>query len=187
MTSTEGRADEPGVESAAADRNARMTGQVKSLRTRASAGRFDRWLLIVGSLLMPLGIVLILLGWAGTSRTSLVYEQVNYVMSGGLLGLALVTAGGFTYFAYWQTLRVREARKQTTELTNAIMRLEALVGRGAMVGVGQASVAFVATAHGSIFHRPDCAAVLGRDDLSAVDPDSTTLRPCRICNPLDPA
>jgi hypothetical protein len=149
----------------------------------------DRWLLVVGGVLMPLGVVLILLGWAGAARTPLPFEQTDYLISGGILGLALVTAGGFTYFAYWQTVRIRESRAQAADLTSALNRLEALLSGGATAG-GRTVAApkqqtFVATATGSIFHRPDCAAVAGRQDLTKVDAAKTKLRPCRICTPLD--
>jgi hypothetical protein len=181
---------EPAYGNQAASRITRLSTQVRQLRTRAASGNLDRWLLITGGILMPLGIVFILLGWAGASRTPLPFEQNDYLISGGLLGLGLVIAGGFTYFAYWQTVRIRESRVQASELTAAIRRLEGLLGGSAAVaatGVVATGKTFVATANGSIFHRPNCAAVSGRDDLSAVDPATTDLRPCRICTPLDEA
>jgi hypothetical protein len=176
--------------SAASSRADRLSDQVRRLRTRASEGHLDRWLLVTGGVLMPLGIVFIILGWAGASRTPLPFEQTDYLISGGILGLALVVAGGFTYFAYWQTVRIRESRVQAANLTKAVQRLEALLGgadgAGGVVGT-RVATRFVATASGSIFHRPDCAAVAGRDDLTQVDPATTKLRPCRICSPLDQA
>jgi hypothetical protein len=181
--------DQPGMAGSAAGRIDRLSDQVRRLRTRASAGHLDRWLLITGGILMPLGVVFILLGWAGASRTPLPFEQNDYLISGGVLGLALVIAGGFTYFAYWQTVRIRESRVQAAELTTAIGRLEALLSGGAAAALGLAapSKTFVATSNGSIFHRPDCAAVVGRADLTEVNADTTNLRPCRICTPLDPS
>jgi hypothetical protein len=188
MTTSTEALTTPGVGNPAASRNDRLASQVQRLRTRAASGGLDHWLLIVGSILMPLGVVFILLGWAGASRTPLPFEQNDYLISGGLLGLALVMAGGFTYFAYWQTVRIRESRVQSATLTSAINRLEAMLGGGGTVAtsLGHAPT-LVATAGGSIFHRPDCPAVAGRDDLSNVDPNNTALRPCRICTPLDPA
>lgn len=180
----------PTFATSAANRIDRLAEQVRRLRTRASAGGLDRWLLIVGGVLMPLGVVFILLGWAGAARTPLPFEQNDYLISGGLLGLGLVISGGFTYFAYWQTVRIRESRAQAADLTSAINRLEALLAGGAVAGGAVAAPkkqTFVATTSGSIFHRPDCAAVAGRDDLKKVDPAKTKLRPCRICTPLGDA
>jgi len=166
-------------------RFARLTAQVRGLRTRTWFGSNDRWLLIVGGALMPLGLLLILLGWAGASRTPLPFEQTPYLISGGLLGLGLVFAGGFVYFAYWQTVRIRESREQASQLTAAIGRLEALLTAGGVAGAESAgTTTFVATANGSIFHRQECTVVAGRTDLRRVDPDRDGLAPCRICDPL---
>jgi hypothetical protein len=138
---------------------------------------------------MPLGVILILLGWAGAARTPLPYEQNDYLISGGILGLSFVFAGGFLYFGYWQTVRISESRSQSRQLTAAIDRLEALLSGGAGIDKSGRAVPaprrFVATPSGSIFHSPDCPTVAGRSDLKQVDPSRTSLKPCRICNPLD--
>lgn len=189
-TSTEAVTDQPDSGNPAGDRMSGLSDSLRRVRTSASAGSFDRWLLFAGAVLIPLGIVFILLGWSGASRTPLVFEQLDYLISGGILGLALVVAGGFTYFAYWQTVRIRESRTQTVALTQAIGRLEKLLAGGAageVTGIEAPVQTYVATANGSIFHRPDCAAVAGRDDISEVDLATTTLTPCRICTPLNPA
>jgi hypothetical protein len=174
----------------ASSRFGRLSVAVRQMRTRAAGGRLDRWLLVVGGVLMPLGVLLIILGWVGASRTPLPFEQNDYLISGGLLGLALVISGGFVYFAYWQTVRIQESREQSRELISAMGRLESLLTSGVSMGTssggsnGAPGATFVATASGSIFHRPDCTVVSGRTDLSAVNPDRTKLQPCRICTPL---
>ena len=175
--------------SAESGRFARLVAQARALRTRAGSGSKDKWLLIGGGVLMPLGVVFILLGWLGASRTPLAFEQNDYLISGGVLGLALVISGGFVYFAYWQTVRIRESRQQAADLSGAVARLEALVAAGGLAAggggaAGSAAQTFVATANGSIYHRPDCQVVAARDDLEPVDPATTSLRPCRICEPV---
>jgi hypothetical protein len=175
---------------AGSSRFSRLATSVAALRTRALGGRKDQWLLIVGGIMMPLGLLLIILGWVGVSHTPLPFEQNSYLISGGILGLALVVAGGFVYFAYWQSTRIHESRQQAKDLTNAIARLESLLSSSVAesVSAGRSSAAaamFVATPNGSIFHRPDCTVVHGRNDLSSVNPDKTKLEPCRICTPLE--
>jgi hypothetical protein len=178
-----------GAGATAAGRISRLSDQVRTLRTRASGVNYERMMLIVGGILMPLGVVLIILGWAGAARTPLPFEQNDYLISGGILGLALVFSGGFIYFAYWQTVRIRESRTQARELTDALARVESLLAGGTVADGSVVATApgrtFVATPSGSIFHRADCPAVNGRDDLVRVDAQDTTLKPCRICNPLD--
>ena len=170
------------------DRINGLSDRIGRLRRRASAGSLDRWLLVAGAVLIPLGIVLIVLGWANAAHTTLVYEQDDYIISGGILGLAVVVAGGFAYFAYWQTVRIREARAQAVSLVRAIGRIEALLAAGAageITGIDAVEESYVATANGTIYHRRDCTVVVGRDDLSEVELSITTLSACRICTPPD--
>lgn len=75
------------------------------------AGRRDVLLLASGALVTA-GITVIVLGWVGASRSTLIEEQVPYLISGGLLGLALAVVGAMTYFAHWLTVLVQEARAQ---------------------------------------------------------------------------
>jgi hypothetical protein len=167
-------------------RASRLADSVRRLRTRARAGDFERWMLFAGGLLMPLGILLIILGWLGAAHTPLPFEQTDYLISGGILGLALTFAGGFTYFSYWHSVRIRESREQSRDVVEALARVEALLTGGRVASTGAVSaMSFVATPNGSIFHRADCSVVSGRTDLTAVDPKRTKLDPCRICTPLD--
>ena len=174
-------------------RQERLAGRVGRLRSRGGNGSLDRWLLLTGGALMPLGFLLVLLGWAGASHTPLLFEQIPYMISGGLLGVALVFAGGFVYFAYWLTLLVRESRKGREDLQASLSRLEALLASGAMLGgsfegVPQAGnnghAQYVATATGTMIHRPDCVAVANRPNLRAVSPDAPGLTACGLCEPL---
>lgn len=183
------------------DREAGLATKAKSLGSRGGARNFERWLLTIGALLLPLGLVLVVLGWQGASHTPLVFEQIPYLLSGGVLGLALVFVGGFVYFAYWQSVMIRDSRTQQSELTQALGRIESLLASGARVtdslggstnGLSQGSSinadrGFVATQSGSMLHRGDCAVVIGRDNLRIIAVDSaeaSALLPCRICEPL---
>ena len=54
-----------------------------------------------GAILLPLGLVVIVLGWYGAANTPYQYDQLSYLVSGGLLGLGLTFIGGFLYFGAW--------------------------------------------------------------------------------------
>lgn len=127
---------------------------------------------LLGSLLAPLGLVLIGLGWLGASHTPLVQEQLAYLISGGLMGLALVVLGGFLYFAHWQTAVLNEVRLQTAEITAALR-----AGSAPSPFTG----ALLTTAQGTLAHRPDCPVVRGRQDL---EPATADLELCSICEPV---
>jgi hypothetical protein len=191
--STETLGDRSGLGESAAGRMSRLSAQVRTLRSRGGSANLDRWMLVIGGILIPLGIVLIILGWAGAARTPFAFEQNDYLISGGILGLALTFAGGFIYFGYWQTIRIREARVHAQQFADGLARIEALLAGGTVAATDGGGVAvaasapgktFVATPTGTIFHRADCAAVNGRTDLKQVDASTTSLKPCRICNPL---
>ncbi|MHB1711616.1 MAG: hypothetical protein ACYCV7_09460 [Acidimicrobiales bacterium] len=179
----------------AGKRRARQVAQMRGLRTRAASGNLDRWLLLAGGVSIPLGIMLIILGWAGAAGTPLLFEQVPYLISGGLLGLGLVFCGGFVYFAYWLTVLVREGREERRDLVGALSRIEILLAAGSSAALpnnteknGDArsprTGQLVATAAGTMIHRPDCPVVSGGDHLREVSAEMSDFAPCAICNPL---
>ena len=168
-------------------RQRKLADRVRTLRGRGALG--DRWLLVLGGLLLPLGILLVLMGWKGAADTPLVFEQVPYLISGGVLGLALVFAGSFLYFAYWLTLLVRENREGRAQLVAVLTRVETLLQEGAeprtlRTAAGVAAPSLVATRTGTMFHRPDCVAVDGKDGLRTVTADMPGLTPCKLCDPV---
>ena len=78
-----------------------LAERLTALRRRTGFVVTDRTLLTVGSILMPLGLVLVLLAWYGSAHTTRLFEQIPYMISGGLLGIVLVIAGGFCYFGFF--------------------------------------------------------------------------------------
>ena len=62
---------------------------------------------------MTAGIAAILLAWLGIARSTMVEEQLAYLVSGGLLGLAMTTIGALTFFSHWLTVLIRTNREQT--------------------------------------------------------------------------
>ena len=81
------------------------------LRRRASMAPTDRWLAIAGGVLMPLGVILVIIGWYGAAHTTRLFEEVPYLISGGLLGIVLSTIGAALYFGYWLTRIVAGERQ----------------------------------------------------------------------------
>jgi len=80
----------------------------------------ERFLVGLAGALMTGGVAAILLGWHGASGAVLVTEQVPYLISGGLLGVALATIGALTFFTHWLAVLVRDHRRQHQELLRAI-------------------------------------------------------------------
>jgi hypothetical protein len=100
------------VEPSADSREERLVSVLSKARGRGGLQVTERWLFTVGAALATAGIMLVIVGWVGTSHTVLVAGQIPYVVSGGLLGLGLVFLGGFMYFGYWMALLVKESRER---------------------------------------------------------------------------
>jgi hypothetical protein len=95
------------------ERDERLTEGAEELSTRRpSIFAHQRFVLTVAAVLMVLGLALILLGWIGAAHSTLIEEQVPYLISGGLLGLALGVIGGLTLFSHWLTVLIRESRQR---------------------------------------------------------------------------
>lgn len=176
------------------ERDQRFVDAVRRLRVGGTGLRLDeRTLMIAGGVVAPLGLVIVLLGWWGAAHTPYVFEQLPYVISGGLLGVGLMFLGAFLYFAHWMTQMVREHRTQSAAVIEALGRLEARMAEqtaapvvafappanGTHPGVDQ----LVATERGTMAHRPDCAVVVGKTDLRSVTA-ADGLAPCKLCAPF---
>jgi hypothetical protein len=110
----------------AEEREARLDAGAALLAARVKGRSIvvhERFLLTAAAALMTGGVCAILLGWLGASRSILVSEQVPYLISGGLLGVALAMIGGLVFFAHWLTAMLRENRRQHEELLQAIREL----------------------------------------------------------------
>ncbi len=115
------------------ERDARLSAGAEELvddPSRLSIFRRDHFLLAVAAALMSLGIAVILIGWAGAAHATIIEEQLPYVISGGLLGVALATIGALTLFSHWLTVTIREnrvheasRRRDHAELVDAIRSL----------------------------------------------------------------
>jgi hypothetical protein len=170
------------------DAQARLRTAARLLARRPSGSQVERSLLLVGAVSVPIGLVFILLGYWGAAHVSRVIQQIPYALSGGLLGLALVLAGGFAFFASWLARVQRDQHRltdrvenQTAVLTDALGRIEALLGEQGPNRNGARKLALVRTPGGSLVHEPTCSIVAGRGDLIAVS--AGDLVPCKICGP----
>jgi hypothetical protein len=163
-------------------------GRLKPSRLKWS----DHWLLVVGSALLPLGIGLIILGWYGAAQTSLDWEQTPYLISGGILGLAIAGIGTAMYFSYWMTRLVRNTedasrrdREHQHRVEQLLTELVATQRVAARPAASPAVAELVVTKGGTMLHRVDCVATRGAD---VVKPKSYTgLELCGICRPTPPA
>ena len=184
----------------------------QSLKQRLQG--LDNVLVGISSILLPFGVLLVLLGWYGAARTPNLFEQVPYLISGGLLGLAFVVSGGLLYFSSWVAKAAQEQRTSSAELLAALHEIRdelatrpapevvlpdvvpaqprsRRTGKESPNGASARAVRseddaplLVATATGRMLHRTGCAVVVNRDDVHAVSPSTPGMQPCRLCDPL---
>jgi hypothetical protein len=72
-----------------------------------------RLLVVVAASLMVIGILSVILGWFGAANATIVEKQLPYLISGGLLGVALSTIGALLFFTHWLTVAVKDARQHS--------------------------------------------------------------------------
>ena len=125
----------PGAPAAPPPRIEQFREDIAGLEVKTPADANERWFLLGGIALMVFGFVVILGGYWGASGTALVAEQIPYVISGGLLGLAFIVAGGALfvryslsrYLRFWLIREIYEQRAQTDRVVESLGNVEELL------------------------------------------------------------
>ncbi|MHB8328584.1 MAG: hypothetical protein ACYDD6_02970 [Acidimicrobiales bacterium] len=102
-------------------------------------------LLVTGATMMGLGFVAIILGWYGASHSAFLFQEIPYLISGGLLGVALVVGGGFLFFAAWLVRLIEENRRYTNRVAQTLDRVDRALTAIATDAAASASFAAQAT------------------------------------------
>jgi hypothetical protein len=160
----------------------------------------NSWQVVVGSLLIPLGVVLILIAWDGAAHAKVDQGQIPYLISGGLGGLGCIVVGGLLYWGHWLYRIYDQADLHHQEQTRLMEQLIRALGATPTGGGGGAppaaagdtldeSSAYYATASGSVYHRSGCPVIAHHPtDLRVLGASEVaTLRPCQICDPTSPS
>ena len=115
-----------------------------------------------GAVLLPLGLVVIVLGWYGATFT-----------------------GGFLYFGAWLARIAADGKESSKRLADTLLLLADVTSRSANQrddGVDVSALP-VTAGDGTTVHRRDCALIAHRSDLHPVGEDNGHLTPCRVCRP----
>jgi hypothetical protein len=163
----------------------------------------NTWPIAAGAILVPLGVAGIILGWSGAAHGNVDQQQIPYLISGGILGLAGVIIGCFLYWSHWlyriydqADLHHQEVIREQREMIRAL--LEATHQRPSVVPDGAAAVAagaasnssngsaFIATPTGTNFHTAGCPIIANRlPNVRVVsEEEANSMKPCRVCEPL---
>lgn len=138
-----------------------------------------------GAILLPLGLVVIVLGWYGAANTPYQYDQLSYLVSGGLLGLGLTFTGGFLYFGAWLARIAADQKEASKRLADTLLVLADVTSRAAARtdnGVDVSAMP-VTAGDGTTMHRRDCSLIAHRADLVPIGEANGHLTACRVCRP----
>lgn len=130
---------EPRKPAVVAGRTEEFLAGVYTLRVPSQTERRERRLYWSGIALAIAGLAVIGLGWWGASGTKYVYQELPYVISGGIFGVALVFLGAALFarysvarlLRYWLARLVADQQIQTDRVVEAIANLTEAVGHQA--------------------------------------------------------
>ena len=94
---------------------------------RSSSSDLIRWVMIPASVAVIAGFNFMIFGWIGASRTYRQIEQIPYLISGGLIGLALVFLGGLMLASVFWVVVMRKLQDESEARMRA--QLEAMEAR----------------------------------------------------------
>jgi hypothetical protein len=139
-----------------------------------------------GLILAGIGLIAIGVGWNGAAGQLTLLGQVPYIISGGLIGIALVILGA-------AMLVVQGAREDRARLEAKLDLLaDALMSGGAagpgLAGPAPTDASGLVIAGTASYHVPGCRLVDGREETAYLTPAEAVereLKPCRVCQPED--
>jgi hypothetical protein len=148
---------------------------------------------VVGWVLALAGAIALFVGWWGVSGETLTARQLPYLVSAGLVGIALFIMAG----VFLATDDIRRQFNRIGDLERKVDDLYALfaadlaagpaaTSTGVMPPTTGADEGLVALPAGSSYHRADCALVAGKAQATRIDTDAVrrrSLTPCRVCSP----
>ncbi|MHB8328399.1 MAG: hypothetical protein ACYDD6_02015 [Acidimicrobiales bacterium] len=171
----------------------------------------NTWQILLGSIMVPVGIVFILISWYGAAHTPYVQQQIPYLVSGSFVGLGFLILGGLLYWAHWlyriydqadlhheEQLRVFEQTlKMMAERTAppASQPMAPPPGQSPAAPGGYSppppppasseAPSYVVTPSGSVYHAPSCPVIVHHTEgLRVLGPGAVAdMDPCRICLP----
>ena len=143
---------------------------------------------VLGMVFVTGGFILIGIAWNGAASKNLIQSQFPYLLSGGIMGLALVILGG----TLWMLSTIRGERQVLTEKVDEMIQLLArnLARTGAPTTVKSfpgSDQSVVATK--DAYHLEGCRILEGKTNLAPLTVAQAIaegLAACRVCDPPSP-
>ena len=138
---------------------------------------------ILGLTFVTLGFILIFVAWNGSASKNVIMAQFPYVLSGGVMGLALVCTGSLL-------LLLSTVRAERQIMSDKFDEVVQLLGRSLAAtqfstnGGSDAAVKVIAAS--THYHRQECKILEGKLGLTRVSLQQAVaegLQTCRVCEP----
>lgn len=183
VTDADAASADADAEVASDEARAEPTPAPRVAGTRGSRADFVREnaRLLISVALLIVGIVFVILGWYGAAHTNILTEQIPYLISGGLLGMALIIVAGFMASS---VSAERDNRDLRSDLARAMSGMPSGAHNSGVVGAAPTADGKVLIVPGGhSFHEPGCPIVEGKDASAlplrkAVDQGYVT---CKLC------
>ena len=103
-----------------ADALRRLAAVVDRARPGRNGRNVRKWMETIGMVLIVFGFVFIVLGWYGAAHSPYLYQEVFILISGGLLGVALVIGGRVFVHCAWKMRKVEEDRCNALAIVRSV-------------------------------------------------------------------
>jgi hypothetical protein len=144
---------------------------------------------VVGWVLVGAGALVIVIGYLGVSRESIVAKQMPYLISGGVGGMLLVAVGAVflaTEDIRRDSGRLDRVEEMVQQLHQTLLtRSDAPTLEGDPASSANGARRLVTLPDSTSFHRADCAMVSGKNasTVAASTVRRRNLEPCALCEP----
>ena len=145
----------------------------------------------LGLVVSAVGLLVIGLGYLGAASNDLLVEQFPYLISGGVLGLALIIVGNAFTIAQNAREDANRIEAKLDELLDAMSTSSSPLVPGQLPGQRASAplppdVSGLVAAGAASYHSPTCRLVDGREQttyLTAAEARARGLKACRVCSP----
>lgn len=132
--------------------------------------------------LIGLGLLIIAVGANGIRSNGTVVQQMPYLLTGGVLGMAFVVFGS----AYLLVQNARQDRARLEAKLDEVIGALATLPRGGGSTEPPRDVSGLVVAGRASYHAPGCRLVDGREQTEYLTPTEAmnrNLKGCRVCQP----
>ena len=137
----------------------------------------------LGLTFITIGFVMIFLAWNGSASQNVIMAQFPYVLSGGVMGMALVATGSLLLLLSTVRAERQIMSDKFDEVVTLLSRSLAAAQFSTNGGSDAAVKVIAASAH---YHRQECKILDGKQGLTRISLQQAVgegLQPCRVCAP----